>query len=794
MSRPGRAASWSNLALAGALFVVALVAQAPTLSRPLYFNDVETTNLPLRVFMADGWRAGEMRYWAPELGAGFPVYAEGQAGPAYPPNLLFAVVQPSWLAFSWSVILHLFWAGLGAALCCRQHGTGRLAAFCGGVIFMLAAPVHQRIIHLNFLHGLAWLPWLLWCLERGARGQRWGWTGAGVCLGLQFLAGHNHPAFLGVVLLLLVGPVRAAMVRHPDHRGFAQILGIVAGLLVLLVAAVKVPGGSWLLLPGGYGAWYSLRRVCDRPERVAFARALGGLAGALALGMALGAPQVLPLFELVGQTPRESGLSLAAATEMSLLPGGLRTLLLPRLHGSPFVDDLAFKLRWGTAVQWEWNAYVGVLPLALLLLAPWLGRRRERWVFLALAVVAVLLAMGKTFPFYGWLWRLPGWHGVRGPARFLPLFALATSLVAGLTLDDLLRLGLPAARRWFNLSLLATVAVVCAAAVVMSRSAAGALEPAHAAGYVASWIRAALLVVAAAAVLLTRAAADRRVRAWAAAAAVLIVFDAGSGSVGLQPLEQPDYYAPPPVVERVRSVAQERVLVPVYEPHPLETQRHMLYPEVHNLAVYTPLHLARATRVETLLSRPLEPDDLVARRWLALLRVEYTLARRASEAEAAHLMATGVRLYPRAWVTPRWRQAESEAAAWELASHEDWRPEIYSIVEATVPPPPRRGEIGEVLWSEFGRHRITCRVTGGSAKALVLSQTAYPGWRVRDGDRWRPALRMDYLLLGTMVDPGVRRIDFVFDPISVRLGHLLGLLGLAFLAGYAVAARAEGGR
>ncbi len=147
-SPPGRTAAAGWLPLAVALFAVSLGIGFPGLRGAYYFNDVEHFNLPVRSFFAEGWRQGEQRWWCSEAGAGYPLVAEGQAGAAYPGNALFAIVRPAWLAYAWSVILHLWWAGLGVALLLRTFGCRRSAAFAAGVAYLLSGPVWFRVIHL----------------------------------------------------------------------------------------------------------------------------------------------------------------------------------------------------------------------------------------------------------------------------------------------------------------------------------------------------------------------------------------------------------------------------------------------------------------------------------------------------------------------------------------------------------------------------------------------------------------------------------------------------------------------
>ena len=66
-------------AMAG-LLTLAAVFCAPTLRRAYCREDFEVQNIPGRAFIGAGLRAGELRWWAEEVAAGYPIHAESQVG------------------------------------------------------------------------------------------------------------------------------------------------------------------------------------------------------------------------------------------------------------------------------------------------------------------------------------------------------------------------------------------------------------------------------------------------------------------------------------------------------------------------------------------------------------------------------------------------------------------------------------------------------------------------------------------------------------------------------------------
>ena len=70
---------------------------------------------------------------------------------------------------------------------------------------------------------------------------------------------------------------------------------------------------------------------------------------------------------------------------------------------------------------------------------------------------------------------------------------------------------------------------------------------------------------------------------------------------------------------------------------------------------------------------------------------------------------------------------------------------------------------------------------------LVLSDVAYPGWKVTvDGDE-QPIRRVDYLLRGVSVPAGTSRVEFSYEPASATAGAWLSGVALLLLGGAAAA-------
>ena len=135
-------------------------------------------------------------------------------------------------------------------------------------------------------------------------------------------------------------------------------------------------------------------------------------AGVLALLLAL--PQLIPTLELTSLSNRSGGLNRDEATAFSFSP-----LDVMRLFPS------YSEIRYGEDI-----AYLGAVGGILAVIG---GLRRKSWVWIALAGIGLFFAVGRYNPiYYLGIAPLPGFNLFRVPARWLMLFALGGSMLAGI--------------------------------------------------------------------------------------------------------------------------------------------------------------------------------------------------------------------------------------------------------------------------------------------------------------------------------------------------------------------------
>ncbi len=371
---------------AGVVLVGALVAwlglgpRAPWLAGADY-SDYLIAHAPQVAFVrraVAAWRT--LPLWSPVYNAGYPLYANPLASPAYPPGWVAYLLPVPW-GLNLALLLHLAWAVVGWGCWARGKGL-RAWPWFGLVAGMLPRTLLYGLGgHVTLIYALAWVPWLLLSVGRGLL--------PGAVLGLLVLA-DPRAAPLALVLLVFV----AARGREPHPPGPPPLIGEEgAGRAPGREAAMAPPAGD--VRPLGAAAAGDEPHPTD-PRAGSW---LGQLFRWGLVSLAVAAPLLVPLAGFVLHSPRED-MDFAARTALSL--------------PWPVTFDLFAPLPTPVAVAAEYRLFV---PWAVLLLAAraWFAGRGRRGA--GLALVGLLLAVGRYGPL-AWLWLLPGMGLLRVPARF----------------------------------------------------------------------------------------------------------------------------------------------------------------------------------------------------------------------------------------------------------------------------------------------------------------------------------------------------------------------------------------
>jgi len=222
-------------------------------------------------------------------------------------------------------------------------------------------------------------------------------------------------------------------------------------------------------------AFYAAIRLWQlaRVSKSSAGRAAFWLMVMVILGLALGAVQLVPLYELVSSSFRQDSASYQQVVGWAFKSRRLIAFLIPDFFGNPsqhsyfdvfsrqavtvtrdYYGNAINTIYWGIKNYVEAGSYVGVLPLLLAVVALFGRRSRYLWIFASLALLSLLFAFGT--PLYALLFYiLPGYGQLHTPFRWVFPYTLSLAILAGLGADRLAKEGNKSPRLigWLALSL-----------------------------------------------------------------------------------------------------------------------------------------------------------------------------------------------------------------------------------------------------------------------------------------------------------------------------------------------------
>ncbi|MBN1428321.1 MAG: hypothetical protein JXB07_08045 [Anaerolineae bacterium] len=742
---PRQERRWTWLS-AGLLLVLCLIFMGKTLFPPadqmLIGNDLRGLFYPWLTLARESILAGKLPLWdASQLG-GQPFINNPQVGLFYPPTWL-TIVLPVTIGLSWYVLLHLWLAGYGMVLFVRRASNSWVGALLSGLTVAFSGFMVARIEagHAGLLATHAWIPWILlayrWSVTRK---DVWSAMVAGLPFGLAILAGHTSS-------LLYVGSI---WIAYAVYLGWSE------------------------------QRWLSVIRQF----------AISG-----ALGLALSAIQIIPFVELAMLSTRVGG-SVEDFGRWSMPPFHLIALIIPTYFGEPV------HIGWWSVENFEeLTYYVGALPLLAIPLAL---RKPTRltWLYLGLMITGLLIALGSYGFLYQILWSLlPPFRLARVPARAAFLFVFGASALLGETIAAWNRLA-PEARyealkpimRW----MLLIIAVIGLIGLAATGAAFTVFHPSDTGGRL--WHQAggwawALVAFLGGGALLWRyligkheCASGKRVLVVALAA--LVVADLwffGFKLLQLRPASPAPLWveAKPIVGDTPQRIVPWAVGLFIQNDAALVGMNSILGYNVLEVAAYHDFAIGigdpRSTAydilgVEYVLSpQPLEGDFIDGDRPVQLVTsTDSVWVYRRSRVMPIARLAYQVEVIDETWRA----RARVHEPAFEPANTVT----LDTAPSCRIGPAPEKPGTAEIIEHSPGYWLIE---TESSTPALhVLSETAYPGWRATiDGEEVQ-SLTAYTTIRAVCVPAGEHRIEWVFDPITYKIGAGVTLPAL-LLCGWA---------
>lgn len=711
-----------------ALFPAAGMALAGLDARSLFY--------PWWEFARTAVLSGHLPLWDANSFSGYPFLSNPQVALFYPLNWPLLLL-PVRFGLSWHVLVHLVVAGLGMFFLVRYLSGSTAGAWLAALAFAFSGFIAARIWagHIGLIATDVWLPWLIlataWSVQRKTI---WSAMIAGIPLGLAILAGHTTS-------LLYIG----------------LAWGLFAVYLLLTTP----------------NRWLVVRQM----------------AMMTVVGFLLAGVQLVPLAEFSTVSSRAAEPSFAFATAYSLPPSHIITWLLPEFFGEPTRAGY-----WSVPAFDELTYYVGLLPLLGLALAL---RKPSKlsWFYLALLVLGFLLALGSYGFLYGIFYDLlPPFRLARAPGRAAFLLVFALPALLGEAVAQWERIAWTERQAGFMRWLVGGTAVASLTSLAATGAVFAAQHPTETSGrlwhQLGGW-GIAFVGIVVSGWLLVRYFAESdlvRKRWWLGGLTLLLVADlwifgfklVGVGSTAVDPLWSD--------AKQIIGETELRVLpwgISIFE------QNGAAQVGLGSVFGYNALEVG--ANIAFAASVP-DPRSTA----YDILGAGYVVATNPLQGvEEGERPLTLLGNTDRVWVYQRSRtlplarlvtQAEiiPDAAVATARVHQpDFDPTTTAILEAEPDCALAGGEAGMAVVTEKSNGFWQIQTSSPTTALLVLSETAYPGWRVYvDGveQEWDVAYTA---VRATCVPAGEHTIEWRYQPRSYAIGGLLSLLGLV-LVGTAV--------
>jgi hypothetical protein len=337
-------------------------------------DDGVIQNVPFRVAVANVVHAASFPLWNPWLFCGMPLLGAAQAGVLFPLNWFFLFFRAP-VATNLMMLSAYMAAALGAYLYARRSGSSIAGGGLTSLVWQASAFLVGQVGHTNIVHTAALLPWLLWAIDGyGQTGDRRRGFLVALVVALQCFAGHQQTFVYGLLLAAAY-----AIVMWRTHRARTYLWS-----LLLIVA-----------------------------------------------GLVLAAVQIVPTLELLRHSLRADA-SYDFFSSFSMPRRFIATFFAPYVMGGG--DGLLFRAPYvGPSFYAEYVGYVGLPTLALAALALGLKRDVATIFWTAVAVVGLVLALGRYAPFElnRLTYLLPVLNLFRVPARHLMEVEFALAVLAG---------------------------------------------------------------------------------------------------------------------------------------------------------------------------------------------------------------------------------------------------------------------------------------------------------------------------------------------------------------------------
>ena len=727
----------------------------------IFFNkktiiwDAADQFFPALWFNGHFWSSGILPLWNSFLFNGYPAFADPQNQTFYPINILISMFTPFFAKVVYlQLVLHFFLAGIFIYLLSGFYIKSTLGRLTSSIIYMFSGFMINHFQHLTMINSVTWLPLIIFFLENGWRKNKFLYfIPAGVTISFLIFAGHPQ-TMLYICYIILSFSVFACL-----HSNTKKSFGITP-----------------LIIAGS----------------------------AIIFGLLLGAIQLIPSYEFSTLANRSGKLPYELASGAGQLhPLHLFTLFLSNYFGGGGdayvgLNDIAHS-----------SIYSGVILLFILPYS-FVGRKKETYFFLLMALLTLVIALGDFGYFFKILYQyFPGFNLFRSPVHYRFGFAFFAALLAGIGLDNMLNKNYP--NKYVQFLYLIIIFICIFGIVLFTLSSPIKEKVLH---YL--WIDVMLFIFLFLFFLILAVL-------WKKQKISLLIFQGGfllitfldfylhganSMSAGME-MKHTELDRETITVMKLKNKAElfidEKIKTPFlpvgedvksfyrvyvndgYDKHtgslpqlPYDYLKlcnvglnRVIFDKFFMVDGYNPMMLKRYVFFNALFR------DMNYEKFLMLSNVKYII-----EPDGSITLLPREKTLSRAYIVMKADYIEDPSAILNKLSEPSFNVREEALVEEPIilrnNDACKKLAYAKII--NYLPNKIRIQTESECAGLLVLSETHYPGWKVKiDSGAKKDALKVNYCFMGTLIPKGEHNVDFEFEPISLKIGLIISLI--AFLTG-----------
>ena len=785
-----------NILIAVLFFCITVIYFAPVVFSTQTFasRDLYAFFYPRRLFAAEAIRSGILPLWNPYLASGVPFLANLQSSLFYPLSSIYYVL-PFHLGFKCFIILHYYLAGLFMYLLMKHWKYGTSSSLTAGIVFMFGGYMISILDNLAFLTAAVWLPLIVLFFDRSLQ--------------------KNNPIDLIITGILIS----------------MQILGGDASCYLLSTFIFMVAYLIYYLASENDFATRKRKSViCCLPV-------------AWIIGLGLSSIQLIPFLEFISHSTRTGGFGYETLTKWSYNPLELFQLLVPYVFGTTVPMS-----RW-FGQYWLDTFYIGVFPLLLVLFCLFWSKCKLKLFLLIIICISLFMALGKYNPLFYWFTSVPGINMLHYPVKYLFLAGFSLSILAGIGFNSLFaRLKQGNQIKGFLLFLLAVNFIILSVlftGLVMDDRLFKLFREIYPqtlfhkiagveSGYLAifrgyAWF--VMLFISGSLLFVFTTKGLIPVKVSKVICIAILLADLMLLGKPADPVVASSRYTKPS--ETVKVLKEDSSHFRIFSLSYIPFDGFMHIPNASFSKTFGTLqsflmpNLSLIFTIDTIdeyaailmrryynLFNPvkeffrLEKKELWQVKYcktiLNLLNVKYLISSFSLTDKDFKLVRDGkVKLYenrrvlPRAYVVPTVRVLKDDEEVLRAIERVDFNPTESVLIT--------RGEYqkiendynkengllpnnvkGKAKILKYSLNNVEIETSGNDSSFLVLADNFYPGWKVYVNGSEKTLVRVDYNLRGVVVPQGTSRFDFIFDPVSFKIGAVLSLVTIFVIISFLV--------